>query len=433
MAWIGALIAAGGAYMSSQSSDKAAKGAKYQPWTTTMPGVGQANFKNGQLSIYGDANTYMQNQALLGMQNQALGQYQVDQFNSLGKNFLHGAYDDSNSADALGGFQTNTPNPFFGNQSTFANQTYGAQNLGSNALNTSMGGYGGNNFLNAGQSMLGGYRPQNFNNLQGNMIANFNPNQAGSDYTNMLRASAQPQEQQAVASQMDSLFGNGRLGTTGGATMMGQLSQAQQQADIQRQIAGQQYGLSSQLQAQQGYDSALNAEQGRQIGGYNTNQSALYNQLGMASQLAQTGAGLYGSAYNNAGLGLSVGQNADQFGFNRMMGLNDTNYQRGLDMNNINYSRTQDRFNRSLQLFGADNAVGQQDLNNFSNLLGMQQSNNQQLMDLSRIGASVGQSQTAANANAAQIRNQGNQDAIAGALQAYQNYQKNKSPPKQVT
>jgi hypothetical protein len=82
---------------------------------------------------------------------------------------------------------------------------------------------------------------------------------------------------------------------------------------------------------------------------------------------------------------------------------------------------TSDRFNRAMQMFGADNAIGQQYLGNFQNLLGSQQSQNQQLLDQARLGASVGSAQTSANANAAGMRNQSNQDMIAGFLNAYNN------------
>jgi hypothetical protein len=88
-------------------------------------------------------------------------------------------------------------------------------------------------------------------------------------------------------------------------------------------------------------------------------------------------------------------------------------------------SATQDRFARAMQLFGGENALNQQFLGNFQGLLGSQQSQQQQIMDLSRIGASVGQSQTTANANAAAMRNQGNQDMIAGFMSALSNWQKN--------
>jgi hypothetical protein len=58
--------------------------------------------------------------------------------------------------------------------------------------------------------------------------------------------------------------------------------------------------------------------------------------------------------------------------------------------------------------------------------LGAGQSQNQQLMDLGRIGASVGNQQNAQNAAAAQDRNQNNRDMISGFLGAISNYYQNR-------
>jgi hypothetical protein len=237
------------------------------------------------------------------------------------------------------------------------------------------------------------YQNQDFGSnqaLNAGMLSNFNPNQAAANYTDLLRQQAMPGEQQATQSALSGLFASGRLGTTGGAQQMGQLQQAQQQADIQRQIAGQQYGLQSQIQAQQGYDQARANQQGLMMNNMLTNQQGQMNQFGLDQGL----------------------------------------FQRNLDLYTNSQTATQDRFNRALQLFGGENALNQQNLANFQGLLGSQQSQQQGLMDLARIGASVGQAQTTANANAAMMRNQGNQDLIAGfmsAANAYANRNKNPS------
>ena len=158
---------------------------------------------------------------------------------------------------------------------------------------------------------------------------------------------------------------------------------------------------------QQAYDQALNAEQGRQL-----------QNLGMAGQLAGTGAGLFGQSLNNAGLGMGLGQSADAFGFDRLMGLNNTNFDRQNQLYTASNTATQDRFNRAMQMFGANNAAAQQQLSNFQGLFGAQQGLYQSQLDLARLGASVGQAQAGAGAAAAQMRNQGTQDLIAGFLGA---------------
>jgi hypothetical protein len=494
---IGAVGAIGGGLLGSKSAKDAAAGMRYSPWNVNMTGVGGARFAGGQLQL-NDSNPQLTSALRNGMMGQ-LDQFGQGQQNMLGQDYLRTATGeaDAGSMAALQGLFANSgmpsfdhlntiqsglanpnsiyginqglPNDFFGNQGQFQQQAQQAQNLGSMGLQQAQGGYGGQNYLQAGQGFLNPYQQQNFSNLQGNMLTNFDPNQASSDYTNLLRQQAQPGEQQAAASALSRLHGSGRLGTTGGQNAYQSLMDSQNQADIGRQIAGQQHGLGQQLMAQQGRDAALTSEQNRQLGGFGANQQGMMNQYGLAQGLGATGSGLMGSAFQNAAMGLGVGQQADSFGYNRQMGQNQAQYDRGIfgnmtdfdrqvglnqmgydrsrDMNQMGFDRamgvnqmgfdranslytasnsaTQDRFARAMQLFGGENALNQQFLGNFQGLLGSQQSQQQQIMDLSRIGASVGQSQTTANANAAAMRNQGNQDMIAGFMSALSNWQKN--------
>lgn len=76
-----------------------------------------------------------------------------------------------------------------------------------------------------------------------------------------LRASALPQENIQANSVANRLFNTGRLGTTGGANVMGQLSQAQQQADLQRQLAAGQESRTAQTSALQQALRALGGSQ----------------------------------------------------------------------------------------------------------------------------------------------------------------------------
>lgn len=76
-----------------------------------------------------------------------------------------------------------------------------------------------------------------------------------------LRAAALPQENIQANSVANRLFNTGRLGTTGGANVLGQLSQAQQQADLQRQLVAGQESRAAQSSALQ---QALEALRGNQ-------------------------------------------------------------------------------------------------------------------------------------------------------------------------
>jgi hypothetical protein len=498
MAWIAAAAALAGGAMSANSANNAAKGMQYRPWDVNMSGLGTAGFENGNLNMSGDTRFQTLQDQLGRMQYGQLQGFNNSQAQGLGQDFLRSNFDQANygSQGALNGLMGAfnqaqgmqmpgiqsglpqglqnlgmfggggaMPNSFFGSGTEFQGNANLAQGLSTNAMQQAGGGYGGQNYMQAGQSFLNPYQQQNFGNLRGNMLSGFDPNQAASQYTDMLRQQAQPQEQQAAASALTKLHGRGRLGTTGGMNAYQGLMDSQNQADLGRQIAGQQHGLQQQLMAQQGLDSALNNEQGRQLGAFGANQQGMMNQYGIAQGLGQTGAGLMGSAMGNAGMAQQMAQGADAFGFNRLMGLNDTQFNRGymtdqtnadrsmynnqlgMNVNQMGFDRsmamnqnaynqmqgnygmanqlytasnsaTQDRFMRAMQMFGGDNAIQQQYLSNFSGLLGAQQGQNQQLMDLSRIGASVGQAQTTAGANAAMMRNQGNQDMIAGFLGA---------------
>lgn len=408
MGWIAAVAGLAGAGMSAYSSRQNAKdaAASARPWGVTSP-FGWVDFSRGYADIRDpqEASAHATANALGGANN-ALDRYMGGVENQLGMQYLGGENNLANVSNdirlqGLAG-QSGLPQSFFGNGQGFQQQAGMAQGLGSQALGQAFGGYGGQGFLNAGQNLLNGQQ-----NLTGNMMTNFQPGQAASQYTDLLRQQALPGEQQATASAMTGLFNRGRLGTSGGAMQMGQLQQSQQQADLGRQIAGQQHGLQQQLMQQQGYDQALNAEQGRQL-----------NQYGAASQLSGTGAGLFGQAYNNAGLGMGLGQGADAFGFDRMMGLNNTNFDRQNQLYTAATNSTQDRFNRAMQMFGSNNAINQQSLADFQGLLGAYQGQNQQLLDVARLGASVGQGQSAAGVAAANMRNQGNQDLIAGFMGA---------------
>src|SRR5690606_2609696 len=80
-------------------------------------------------------------------------------------------------------------------------------------------------------------------------IANADPFSLGASVTENLRAQALPGQQRAVNSAMDRLFASGRLGTTGGAQQMEALANAQNQQDLQFQLAGLEAGRALQSDA----------------------------------------------------------------------------------------------------------------------------------------------------------------------------------------
>lgn len=347
MAWIMGLGALAGGLASNASSSSAARNSRYRPWNTGVAGLGSANFSGNTLNMQGDERFQQMNDYLGRLQYGSLQDYQQGQQNALGQDFLRGSYDTANSQG-----QGNLEGLF------------GAAN--------SWGGY------NSPDMMQG---------LNSGMLSNFDPNQAASQYTNLLRQQAQPQEQNAASSALTNLYGTGRLGTTGGMTAYQGLMDSQNQADIGRQVAGQQYGLQQQLMAQQGYDQSRMNQQGMMLNNFGAGQQGLMNSFGI---------------------------NQGMFG-------------RNMDLYTASDTASQDRFNRALQLFGGENALNQQNLGNFSGLLGAQQSQNQQLLDMGRLGSSVGQAQNTTNANAAMMRNQGNQDMIAGFLGAMGGWARNRN------
>ncbi len=129
--------------------------------------------------------------------------------------------------------------------------------------------------------------------------------------TDMLRQQAQPAEQQAAQGLAQRLFSSGRLGQTGGQGMMGNLVQAQQMADLQRQQAGldyaqnttnnrfanamQVFGAGSQQQGQslQGAFQAMGL--GSQMG--NMDIQNMMQAMGLSGQLSAARAGANANAY----------------------------------------------------------------------------------------------------------------------------------------
>lgn len=266
------------------------------------------------------------------------------------------------------------------------------QNYAANPNQVSNNGLG-NSFNGASSGMLGA-------------LGSFDPNQSAQNYTNLLRQQATPGNQLATNNLSQELFNSGRLGSTGGATLMGQQSLAQSQADTGMQIAGQQYaqqqqqglvgmagqlgqtgtgmnnataGLNSQLQAQalSNYGNLGNLGIGANQAGYAQNAS----QYGLQNQQ-------YQNAFNN-----SMGMN--DTAFSRSMGLNNTDYTRGMDQSNTQYARqmgaAQQGFQNSQANFtGAMNYNNQQynmGMGMMNSGMGIDQALNNQVMQGAQLGA----------------------------------------------
>lgn len=114
-------------------------------------------------------------------------------------------------------------------------------------------------------------------------VANADPFALGADVTANLREQALPGQQRAVNSAMDRLFASGRLGTTGGAQAMEALANAQNQQDLQFQLAG--------LEAGRGLQSDAMA---RAISAFGGNESMAGRMFGesLAGEQLRTGTAL---------------------------------------------------------------------------------------------------------------------------------------------
>lgn len=430
---IGAGAAVYSAKQNSKSASKAAEGAQFNPYNVNTGNVG-ATFGNGTASGSLGYNQSMIQQALQSgangflsglpdlQKNGGINQFLTDSFNQYNNSAPNQGFDGVNSSTSnvdpsLQGIQaqqqglnTQGPNSWFGNQQALQGLAFGAGNL----ANQYQSGAANPQQL---ASPLGGQFNSSASGFLGS-LGSFDPNQAASDYTNQLRATAMPQEQRATSSALTNLFNTGRLGTTGGSQLFADLDQSQQQADIQRQLAGKQY-------AGQEQSRLAGMAQGLGAQGLNSDLST----AGLNDQLSNNALGRYGSA-------MGLAQGADQFGYNRglqqneldygraqqgynqnlalndmgfqrAMGLNDTNYNRSMTMNDMLYNRStqsaQQRFQNAMSLFGGGQQNLQSNLGAGLGLLSGSQSIDQQIMNAIQQGGSLGGAQSAGGQAAAGI------------------------------
>jgi len=117
-------------------------------------------------------------------------------------------------------------------------------------------------------------------------------NQLASERLASLRASARPAEERTTQAALERLYSQGRLGTTGGQRALGELARAQEEADIARTIAAQDFAQQQQNvlanQAIQRGQLGLSALGGA-LGGQQFLTGTGTNLLGMGTQVGQFG------------------------------------------------------------------------------------------------------------------------------------------------
>lgn len=230
-----------------------------------------------------------------------------------------------------------------------------------------------------GQSLLGS-QGESFNQLAAQRLSN-------------LRGAARPQEERAANSRIQSLFSRGQLGTTGGAQAMEGLAQAEELADMQRVTESQNF-----------------AQQQRNFSAQN------------ALQQQQLGSGLLGQAFGGIGMDQQMGMGLGQIGANLFSQQPGTETSRiGLvgagDQSAV--SRGQRRLQTAQGLFGFGQQQEQTNIDRALQLLGGAQSQQSQIMDQARIGASVGQAQSGAGANAGALLMKGANGGFGTALEGF--------------
>lgn len=342
---IGGAVAIGGAALSSRSQDKASKraaeAAEFRPFAINTSGT-NTGFDLRDNSLTSVLNPQLQTASNIASSGVAGGllagttgtdrnaQRQIFQQGrgqqGLGLRNVPGAFNDFNS-QLLG-----QQGDLAGLQQGFAGQLGGAQQGAQ---------FGTNTALLQGAGLLG----QDFGQLR-------------ADQLNTFRQQAQPENQRAVNSTLQNLFGTGRLGTTGGANVIGRLAEAQNQQDL-------------------GFQNAATQTAQNQ---FQLNQNAGQGLLGLGLQ----GSGLQGSL-------AATGLEGQTGALNAIL------------------SRGQSRLGAAQQLFGFGSQVTQQPFQEAQQNLGIQASLNDQEMAAldASIRAGGGQASAGANQAAAILANSG--------------------------
>jgi hypothetical protein len=134
-------------------------------------------------------------------------------------------------------------------------------------------------------------------------------NQLATERLTALREAARPAEERTTQAALERLFSQGRLGTTGGARVLGELSRAQELADIQRVTSAQDFAQNQQNVALE------NALRRGELG-----LSALGGAMGGSQFLAGAGANLLGLGAETGLQGRTLEQRAREATLNAILG-----------------------------------------------------------------------------------------------------------------
>jgi len=134
-------------------------------------------------------------------------------------------------------------------------------------------------------------------------------NQLATERLTALREAARPAEERTTQAALERLFSQGRLGTTGGARVLGELSRAQELADIQRITSAQDFAQNQQNVALE------NALRRGELG-----LSALGGAMGGSQFLAGAGADLLGLGAEAGLQGRTLAQRAREATLNAILG-----------------------------------------------------------------------------------------------------------------
>jgi len=194
-------------------------------------------------------------------------------------------------------------------------------------------------------------------------LANTTGQQAREQALTNFRAQALPGQQRAVQGQLSSLFGSGRLGTTGGANQLGRLAEAQNQQDLGFQQAAFGEGRAAQTQS-----------------------------ANLATNFSNLGA-------QQAGLGESLLQGAfSRFGNTAQIAgdINNQRFQRGLATEGLERQGAQQQFANQVQGASLGRQLQQQDLSLGTQALQAEGALQQQ--GLNNLGAALSVGSAEANA-----------------------------------
>jgi hypothetical protein len=254
-------------------------------------------------------------------------------------------------------------------------------------------------------------------------------NQLASERLASLRASARPAEERTTQAALERLYGQGRLGTTGGQRALGELARAQEEADIARTIAAQNFAQQQQNvlanQAIQRGQLGLSALGGA-LGGQQFLTGTGTNLLGMGTQVGQFGRTLQEQARGTdintllAATGQDVAARMGQAGLGQgLFGLgaqlHSTIFGAQQAADQARLARGAQRIATAEGLFGFGQAARAGELGMGLEAMQAQQAQFNPLIQLANIASGMGSAQASGAANAADLRYAGFNSPYAAA------------------